>query len=376
MKKRIGAAILVLLLVVGVIAGIKFLQIRRMIEHGKKATEPPTTVNTAEVKKDSWEQTVPSVGSLEGVQGVDITAELPGRVVKVAFESGERVEQGDLLVKLNTSSEEAQLQAAEAAAELARISFKRASELVKEKAIARSQYDSAEARLKEALAQRDQIQATIDKKTIQAPFAGRLGIRLVNIGQILGEGDPIVTLQSLDPIYVNFLLPQAELTLVDNGTAIRVSSEILPEGETTGTITAINPKVDPDTRNVRIQGTISNPAEKLRPGMFVNVAVVQPEEREVLTIPATAVLYAPYSNSVFVVEEKEDDAGKKNTKVLRQQFVRLGDRRGDFVAVLSGLKEGEEVVSSGVFKLRNGMAVLVDNSVKPEFKLNPKPENR
>lgn len=376
MKKRIGAAILVLLLVVGVIAGIKFLQIRRMIEHGKKAIEPPTTVNTAEVKKDSWEQTVPSVGSLEAVQGVDITAELPGRVVKVAFESGERVEQGDLLVKLNTSSEEAQLQAAEAAAELARISFKRASELVKEKAIARSQYDSAEARLKEALAQRDHIQATIDKKTIQAPFAGRLGIRLVNIGQILGEGDPIVTLQSLDPIYVNFLLPQAELTLVDNGTAIRVSSEILPEGETTGTITAINPKVDPDTRNVRIQGTISNPAEKLRPGMFVNVAVVQPEEREVLTIPATAVLYAPYSNSVFVVEEKEDDAGKKNTKVLRQQFVRLGDRRGDFVAVLSGLKEGEEVVSSGVFKLRNGMAVLVDNSVKPEFKLNPKPENR
>lgn len=378
MKKKIVLTLVFLLAVVGIVAGIKVLQIRRMIEHGNQFVPPPETVSTAVVKQDTWEQTVPSVGSLEAVEGLLVTAELPGRVEKIAFASGTRVDRGDLLVKFDTSSEEAQLRSAEAAADLARIHYDRVGKLVESKTVAKAEFDTAEARLKEAVAQADIIRSVIAKKTVRAPFAGQLGIRLVNPGQILKEGGPIVTLQALDPIYVNFLLPQQEMARVQVGTKIRVNGDILPEEGVTGTISAINPEVDEATRNIRVQATVANQEEKLRPGMFVNVAVIRPEPKNVLIIPATAVLYAPYSDSVFVVEksEKGDKEGNNkggDSKVLRQQFVRLGEKRGDFVAVQSGLKEGEKVVSTGVFKLRNGMSVVVDNSVEPEFKLTPKP---
>ena len=209
----------------------------------------------------------------------------------------------------------------------------------------------------------------------QIHFSGRLGLRLVNLGQILDGGDPIVSLQSMDPIYANFQLPQQELAKIQRGLTVKLSTDALPDAAIEGAITAVNPQVDSTTRNIRVQATVDNTREQLRPGMFVNAAVVLPETQTVLTIPATAVLYAPYSDSVFIVDPTPDQAGERSGNVLRQQFVRLGKKRGDFVVVHTGLKEGETVVSTGVFKLRNGQAVVVDNSLAPDFELAPQPED-
>jgi membrane fusion protein (multidrug efflux system) len=376
MKKRIIFIILALLLVVGVIAGIKFLQIRTMIKHGAGFTPPPEVVSSALVKRQTWEITVKAVGSLEAVQGVMVAAELPGKVAEIAFEPGGSVRAGDLLVQLDILAEQAQLRAAEAAASLARINLDRRTSLLEKKSIAQSDYDTADATYKETMAQVDAIQATIAKKTIQAPFAGRLGVRLVNLGQIVSDGDPIVTLQRLDPIFVNFLLPQKQLPRIKKGYTVRLSSDALAGQTVTGTITTISPEVDSTSRSFRLQARVANSRELLRPGMYVEVAVVLPAKAEVLVIPATAVLYAPYSDSVFVIEERKDEKTGKSGKVLRQQFVHLGDRRGDFVAVDAGLQAGETVVSTGVFKLRNGQAVVIDNSLNPEFKLEPRPANQ
>ena len=375
MKKRIFLTILALLVLVGLIAGIKVLQIRRMIAQGAQSAPPPERVTTAEVKAQTWESLLTAVGSLEAVQGVTVAAELPGKVVQIAFEPGRQVRQGELLLQQDTSTEKAELPGAEAAVALAKSNLKRADQLLADKFISRSEHDASVAAYRQALAQADSIRAAIGKKTIRAPFAGHLGIRLVNLGQILKEGDGIVSLQSLNPIFVNFLLPQQQLSLIKPGLPVRVSTDALPGEALQGKITALNPEVDPATRNIRIQATLANPREHLRPGMFANVAVILPEREKVLAIPATAVLYAPYSDSVFVVEEKKDEKSGKTGKILRQQFVRLGEKHGDFIAVVSGLKAGETVVSTGAFKLRNGQAVVVDNTLAPEFKLQPQPEN-
>ncbi len=374
-KKPILLAVLALAVLVGTLAGIKVLQIRRMIAAGAQFAPPPEIVTTAEVRRDSWESTLTAVGSLEAVQGVTVAAELPGKVTQIAFEAGARVQKGELLLRQDTSSEQAQLPGAEAEVELTRANLERARELLAQKFISRAEYDSAVANHRLAQAAADNIRAAIGKKTIHAPFPGRLGIRLVNLGQILKEGEEIVSLQSLDPIFVNFLLPQQQLGQLRTGLPVRVSTDALAGEVFSGKITAINAEVDAATRNIRVQATLDNPGEKLRPGMFVTVAVVLPEHLDVLTLPATTVLYAPYSDSVFVVEEKQDETSGQTGKVLRQQFVRLGEKRGDFVAVVEGLQEGEMVVSTGVFKLRNGQAVIVDNTLEPEFKLAPKPEN-
>jgi membrane fusion protein (multidrug efflux system) len=245
------------------------------------------------------------------------------------------------------------------------------------KVVAESNFDAADAERKQALAQADNIRAAIAKKTIRAPFSGRLGIRLVNIGQIVKEAEAIVSLQALDPIFVNFLVPQQQLPQMSIGAPVRITSDGLPAGVVVdGKITAINPAVDAASRNVRVQATVGNHNELLRPGMFANVAVVLPARVPVLTIPATAVLYAPYSDSVFVVEEAKAEAGQAGGgKTARQQFVRLGEKRGDFVAVLSGLKPEQTVISTGVFKLRNGQSVVVDNALAPEFQLAPQPKD-
>ena len=287
--------------------------------------------------------------------------------------SGSLAKAGEILVRQDTSSEEAQLRAAEAAATLAKLNMDRFGKLLSERTIAQSQFDNAEATLKQAAAQADTIRASIAKKTIRAPFTGRLGIRLVNLGQVINEGQPIVSLQALDPIFVDFSLPQQQLSLVQPGQTARLTSDALPGEVVEGKITAINPQVDAATRNIRVQATVANPRELLRPGMFVNVSVVLPVRQPVLAIPATAVLYAPYSDSVFVVEEKVSEKSGQPAKVVRQQFAQLGEKRGDFVAVVSGLKAGDIVVSTGVFKLRNGQDVVVDNTLAPEFKLDPKP---
>lgn len=375
MFKRIGVAFLGLLVVVGALAGIKAFQIRQMIAHGKNFSPPPEVVTTAVAQKDSWEALLSAIGSLEAVQGVDITAELPGKVVRIAFEPGALVQTGDLLVQQDTSVESAQLRSAEAAVKLAEINLNRARELVASKTVSQSNFDNAEAQFRQAEAQVDHIRALIAKKTLRAPFPGRLGIRYVNLGQVIKEGQALVSLQSLDPIYVNFLLPQQRLAQVHPGLTVRLTTDAYPDQVISGKITVINPEVEAATRNIRIQATVTNTDERLRPGMFAAVAVVLPNRDEVLAIPSTAVLSAPYGDSVFVVEEKKSETNEPSGLQVRQQFVRLGEKKGDFVSVISGIKAGETVVSTGVFKLRNGQAVVVDNNLAPEFKKASAPDD-
>ncbi len=373
MNKRILVALGVVAVLVAVLGGIKWLQIDRMIAHGKQLAPPLEAVTTAVASMQTWEPLLPAVGSLAAVQGVTVTAELTGKVVQIAFTPGGSVKAGDLLVKQDTSSEEAQLRSAEAAAALAKLNVERLGKLLAERTIAQSQFDTAEAGYKQAIAQADTIRASIAKKTIRAPFAGRLGLRLVNLGQVINDGEAIVSLQSLDPIYVNFSLPQQQLSSIKAGLAIRVTTDAFPGEAVEGKITAINPQVDAATRNIQVQATVANADERLRPGMYVSVAVVLPGREKVLAIPATAVLHAPYSDSVFTVEDSAGPSPGGPVKVVRQQLAQLGEKHGDFVAVRSGLKEGDTVVSTGVFKLRNGQTVTVDNTLSPEFKLNPRP---
>ncbi len=374
MKKYVLFVVVGLVIVTGALTGIKALQIGRMAAQVKQP--PPEIVTAAAAETQIWESTLTAVGSLVAVQGVMIAAEMTGKLVKIAFEPGSMVKTGDLLVQQDTSAEEAELRSAEAAVGLAKLTFDRARRLLAEGTYSQAEFDNADAQHKQARAQIDNIRAVIAKKTIRAPFTGLLGIRLVNLGQMLSPGDQIVSLQSLDPIYANFSLPQQQLTRINQNLKVRVTTDALPGEVITGAITAINPQVEIATRNIMVQATIPNGAQRLRPGMFINVAVQLPEKTPVLVIPATSVLNAPYSDSVFIVEhaasEKEGDS---SGKVVRQQFVKLGERRGDFVVVIAGLKEGETVVSTGVFKLRNGQAVTIDNTLSPEFKLSPTPKD-
>jgi membrane fusion protein (multidrug efflux system) len=375
MKKRIFLTIAILLLLTGVLAGIKILQIRRLVQQGAGYTPPPTKVTAATSQKAIWETLLSAVGTLEAMQGVTVAPELPGKVTHIAFRSGDYAHRGDLLIRLDTSSEEAQLPGADAEVTLARLNLQRSDRLLAESIISPAEHDQAVADYRQAKATADAIRATIAKKTIRAPFDGRLGIRQVDLGQMLSEGQAIVSLQQLDPIHVDFLLPQQHLGDLRTGMTVRVTADALPGQTIEGRINALNPEVDSATRNIRIQATLSNPDERLRPGMFVNVAVVLPTQEQVLTIPATAVLYAPYSDSVFVIEEQRDEQSGELRTMIRQQLVRLGTRKGDFVAVTSGLEEGQQVVTTGVFKLRNGQSVIVDNSLSPAFETSPTPEN-
>jgi len=374
MKKYIIFSIIGLIVLIGVLGGIKGLQINRMIARGEQYVPPPETVTAAVVKPATWPSVLTAVGSLEAVQGVMVTAELTGKVVKIAFEPGSRVKAGDLLVQQDTTSEAAQLRSAVASMELARLNLQRARELLPENVITQSNFDSADAEYKQAAAQVDAIRATIAKKTIRAPFGGKLGIRLVNLGQILEGGQPIVSLQAVDPIFVNFSLPQDQVTRLQLGLPVRVATDALAGEVVEGRITAINPQVDAATRNLRIQATLDNLGERMRPGMFATAEVVLPDPDSVLVIPVTAVLYAPYSDSVFVVESKKVGESEK-ALALRQQFVQLGKKRGDFISVKKGLEAGQTIVTTGVFKLRNGMPVEVDNTLAPEFNLAPRPDN-
>jgi len=372
MKKRIFLTVLGLVGIACLLAGIKACQIKAMIDEGKKAAPPPETVTASVVRTETWETSLTAVGSLAAVQGVTVAAELPGKVVGIEFDAGKQAAKGAVLIRQDTSSEEAQLPGLDAQVRLARAELDRAARMLERKIISQADYDKAAAAHDQALSQARGVRAVIAKKTIRSPFSGRLGIRQVNLGQILREGDPVVTLQSLNPIYVNFTLPQQQLSRLRTGQEVRVTCDALPGLSVQGRINAVNPLVDAETRNVQVQATIANQAEALRPGMFVNVAVGLPVRQAVLSIPATSVLYAPYGDSVFIVENAGD---RKGGKTLRQQFVRLGEKRGDLVAVVSGLKGGESVVTTGVFKLRNGQSVKVDNKLAPAFKKAPTPEN-
>ena len=373
MKKKILFAVIGAVILAVTLGGIEALQINQMIAQQRQVM--PETVTTAVAHTEAWESLLTSVASLVAVQGVMVSAEVAGKVVHIAFEPGTMVNAGDLLVQQDVDAEKAQLRSAEATVALTKLSFERARKLLSQKTSSQAEYDNADAQYKQAVAQADNIRAVIAKKTIRAPFTGVLGIRLVNLGQILSAGDAIVSLQSLDPIYVNFSLPQQQLSQIRPGLTVRVKTDALPGEVIEGKITAINPQVETATRNVMVQATVANTRHRLRPGMFANATVVLPEQDTVMVIPATAVLNAPYSDSVFIVENDQNDKSSSPAKVVRQQFVRLGERRGDFVAVISGVKQGETVVSTGVFKLRNGQAVAVDNTLAPEFKIAPTPKN-
>jgi membrane fusion protein (multidrug efflux system) len=366
----------ILAVVIGAIVFVKVMQIKTLI--GMKWQQPPESVSTAVARQETWRQTLDSVGSLTAVQGVTVAAELDGKIVDIAFEAGREVAKGDLLVKQDTAVEEAMLRSAEAAVELAKVNLDRTKELLAKATVSKAQLDTDQAAYLQALASADNIRATIAKKTIRAPFAGRLGIRLVNLGQNLKAGDSIVSLQALNPIFVDFYLPQQELIQIKSGLVVRISGDALGGKPMEGKITAISPDVDASTRNVRVEGTIENKSELLHPGMYVDVAVELPGSDKVLVIPETAILYAPYGDTVYVVDEKEvegQDGKKEKQLVVRQQIVRLGSHRGDFVAVTSGLKEGETVVSSGVFRLRPGGTVTVNNTLAPNAELTPKPSD-
>lgn len=373
MAKKIIVSLIALIVLIGVIAGIKGMQIGTLIAAGKSMVPPPETVSTAEVREEHWEPAIDAIGSVTAAQGVILSAEVSGTITSIAFESGSTVKAGDLLIEIDTSVEQAQLAAAEAQATLADISLQRAKDLRAKNTNSQADLDAAEAQAKEAAAQVANIRASIAKKTIRAPFAGRLGIRLVNLGQYLAAGTPIVSLQSLQPVYVNLSLPQQRLGQLAIGLSSRVISDAYPGRVFEGRITAINPDIDLATRSVTVQLTLSNEEELLRPGMFVNVAVVLPSKENLVVIPATSVLFAPYGDTVFVVEKKQDDKEAEPRLVVRQQFVRLGVRRGDFVAVSEGLKPGETIVATGAFKLRNGARVTVNNTLAPKPSLNPTP---
>lgn len=381
MKKKIFFALLVALVIGGILAGVKYLQITKMMAQSAAFRPPPTPVTATQAVAETWEILLPAVGSLSAVQGVTVAAEVPGKVVEIAFEAGQKVAAGELLVRQDASTEQALLPGAQGAAVLARSSLERTRTLLEDQAVSQSDLDEAVARHQQAVADLENLRAAIAKKSIVAPFGGRLGVRQVNLGQILQSGNEIVSLQALNPIFVDFFLPQQHVGRLQPGLAVKVSSDAFPGREIVGKITTISPKVEETTRNIRVQATIDNPDEVLRPGMYVDVAVVLPEQKKALTVPLTAILYAPYGNTVFVVEggeaasAEEGDAAGQN-KVLRQQVVELGEKRGDFVDVLSGLQPGEQIVTTGVFKLRNGMPVVVDNSLQPEFKLEPEPENK
>lgn len=373
MKKKIIFAIIGLVVLTGALSGIKGLQISRMMS--QKRLIAPDTVTTAVAHTENWESLLTSVASLVAVQGVVVSAEMTGKVVQIAFEPGKMVRAGDLLVQQDIAAETAQLRSAEATVALTKVTLERARKLFTQKTSSQSEYDNADAQYKQAVAQADNMRALIAKKTIRAPFTGVLGIRLVNLGQILSAGEAIVSLQALDPIFVNFSLPQQQLARIRPGLSVRVKTDALPGQVIEGTITAINPQVETATRNIMAQATVANTEHRLRPGMFANVTVVLPAQEKVLVIPATAVLNAPYSDSVFIVENDKNDKANPPATIVRQQFVRLGARRGDFVAVFAGLKEGATVVSTGVFKLRNAQQVKVDNTLAPEFKLAPTPKD-
>src|SRR6266852_5993056 len=369
--------ILMLAVVIALVAGlgfVKYRQIATAIAQGASFAPPPDAVTTIVAARETWPSTLNVIGTAAAIQGVTVSADLPGTVAKINFESGKPVQAGDVLVELDTRQERAQLAAAEAQRDLARINFNRTQELVKQGVTARTEYDNTSAKQKATEAQVGEIQATIERKTIRAPFTGVLGLRQINLGQYLAAGEAIVPLQSLNPIYVNFGVPQQTATQVRVGRRLRVSSSDVGGIKFTGRVTALDSVVNEATRNVQVQATLDNPGGKLRPGMFVQVEIVTGADRPVIALPTTAINYAPYGDSVYVVSDLKDPKG--NTyRGVRQQFVKLEGSRGDQVAVISGVNPGDEIVSSGVFKLRNGAAVQVNNKIQPGNNPAPKPED-
>ncbi len=374
MAKRMILMLVVLAAILGGLGFAKFRQVEAAIAMGASFQPPPTAVTTVVVKRETWPSTLSVIGTAAAIQGVTVSADLPGTIDKIHFESGQWVKEGDILVELDTRQERAQLASLEAQRDLAKINYDRAQELVKAGVISRSDYDSATAQQKATEAQVGDIRAAIARKTIHAPFSGVLGIRQVSLGQYLAAGQAIVSLQSLSPIYVNFGVPQQDTAKVIPGRVIRITNNELPGMGFTGRITALDSVISEQTRNIQVQATVTNKDNKLRPGMFVEVELPVGQPREVVPLPASAINYAPYGDSVFVVVDMKDAKGN-SYRGVRQQIVKIEGSRGDQVAITSGLNPGDEVVSSGVFRLRNGAPIQVNNTVKPGNSASPKPQD-
>ena len=368
MKKRMLFMLLAVFAFLAIIGGFKFFQIKAAIAQGGSYQPPPEAVTTVVAKGEEWDTTLKAIGTVAAVNGVTVSADLPGVVAEIDFDSGRSVKKGDILVRLDTKQEQAQLASAIAQRELARLDLERQKGMLEKQIVPQATFDTAAATFKSAEAAVEQIRATIERKTIRAPFAGVLGIREVNLGQYLAGGAPIVSLQSVRPVYVNFTVPQQEIGLMSVASAVHLDT-----GDT-GKITAADSVVDEATRNMRVQATFDNASGKLRPGMFVEAQLARGAKTNVVALPASAISYAPFGDSVFIVEDIKDPKGK-SYRGVRQQFVKLGGSRGDQVAVLTGVKPGEEVVTSGVFKLRPGAAVIVNNAVQPGNNPKPNPEN-
>lgn len=372
MAKRMVLMLVVMLCLLSSLGFVKFRQVHSAVEAASHFQLPPEAVTSIVVHQEQWPATMEVIGTMEAVHGVTVSADLPGTVERINFESGQAVHAGDVLVEQDTRQEHAQLAALEAQRDLAKTNFAREQELVNAGVISRQDFDAATAQQKQTEANVGEIRATIERKTIRAPFTGILGIRKANLGQYLAAGNAIVTLQSLNPIYVDFGVPQQQASQVRVGNTLRVTQEELAGHEFNGRVTALDSIVDEATRNVTVQATLSNPEGKLKPGMFVQVQLGFGKNRQVITLPASAISYAPYGDSVYVITDLKDPKG--NTyRGVRQQFVKVDGSRGDQVAVVSGLNPGDEVVTSGVFKLRNGAAVKVNNKVQPENNPAPNP---
>jgi len=373
MAKRMTVMLTVLGAVIAALGFFKYSQIQTAMA-GAGYQPPPVAVTTVVAEEVGWEASVSAIGTVRAVQGVTVSADLAGMVDRIAFESSERVREGKVLVVQDTRQEQAQLAAAESQLELARLQLDRFKGLRQKGVASQAEFDAAVAAHAQAEARVGEISATIDRKTMRAPFSGLLGIRQVNLGQYLSPGDGVVSLQSLDPIYVDFSVPQQQVRRIGAGTQVEALTEDGRRVDIVGTVSAVDSVVDPATRNVRVQATFANPDGALRPGMFVETRIALGEASTVIALPTSAISYAPYGDSVFVVEQLESPDGGTYEGV-RQQFVQLGTSRGDQVAVVSGVEPGAEVVSSGVFKLRNGASVLVNNEIQPSNDPAPLPEN-
>jgi membrane fusion protein (multidrug efflux system) len=372
MAKRMVLMLGVVLALLSTLGFVKFKQIQTAVQAASHFQMPPVAVTSIVAHQEQWPSTMGVIGTIEAVHGVQVSADLPGTVDKIAFESGQFVKAGQVLVELDTRQERAQLAALEAQRDLAKIQFTRMQQLVNAGVISRADFDAAAAQQKQTEANVAETRATIERKTIVAPFSGILGIRKINLGQYLAAGNAIVQLQSLDPIYVDFGVPQQDAAQVKVGNTLRVTSEDLSGLQFNARVTAFDSVIDQTTRNVQVQATLSNPKGRLKPGMFVQVELGFGKPRQVIALPASAISYAPYGDSVYVITDMKDPKGV-TYRGVRQQFVKVEGSRGDRVAVISGLNPGEEVVTSGVFKLRNGAAVNVNNKVQPENNPAPKP---
>jgi membrane fusion protein (multidrug efflux system) len=377
MTKRMVIMLAAVAVVFGLIFGFqvfKGIMIKKFIT---ALSNPPQTISAAKVNYSEWQPRIEAVGALRAVKGAELSLEVSGVVESISFNSGDDVEEGAALLKLRTADDVARLHSLEAMAELSDITYERDQKQFKMQAVSQATLDTDAANLKNAQAQVSQQQAIIDKKLLRAPFAGHLGIRAVDLGQYLGPGTVIVTLQALDPIFVDFFVPQQSVSQVQLGQSVTVKIDAFKDETFTGEISAINPKVDTGSRNVQVRATLKNPDHKLLPGMYVTIDIATGSPHNYVTLPQTAITYNPYGDTVYVViDGKDKDADGKPQRIARQTFVTVGPTRGDQVAVLKGLDDGDMVVTAGQIKLHNGSVVLIDNSVIPTADAAPIPVDR